>query len=169
MKKKKPEINLPDITEFVDESGRRWIQTTADDLFEIDELNNILDRIEKEKNRDEMVLARIDFQRVDKQYYNAAVELQKKLNKQNEILKKLLKESNEIITRKNDKLKELIQYIKKMHIYISYINSDPSKAGEIPTGVAADLSLKPAAKTKEPVYETITEFPLDEYTISQIK
>jgi len=39
---------VPDITEYTDEEGKKWIQTSTSDLFSSKELNDILESIEKE-------------------------------------------------------------------------------------------------------------------------
>ncbi len=122
-KKEKRKNIIPDIKEFVDEAGKKWVQTSTDDLFTLGGLNDVLESIEKEKQSGEIVFARIDFQKVNKEYYDAAVELQKKLIRQNELLKKLSTDSKAVIERKNKKLKELIEYIKKIHLFFEYLSS----------------------------------------------
>ena len=54
---KKTKKDIPEQTEFTDEEGQKWIQTSTDDLFSAKELDDILDKIEKDKNKDEIVLA----------------------------------------------------------------------------------------------------------------
>jgi hypothetical protein len=122
--KKQKRIPVPDLTEFTDEEGKRWKQTSTEDLFSMKELNTILETIEKERVTDEIILARIDFQRVNKEYYDAAVALQKKLKKQGDLLKQVIIDSKNKIERKNKKLKELIEYIKKLHLFIAYLNKN---------------------------------------------
>jgi hypothetical protein len=121
-KKEKKKNIIPDIKEFVDDAGKKWVQTSTDDLFTLGGLNDVLEAIEKEKQSGEIVFARIDFQKVNREYYDAAVELQKKLIRQNELLKKLTSDSKTIIERKNKKLKELIDYIKKIHTFLEYLS-----------------------------------------------
>lgn len=118
-KKKK----IPESTEFIDGEGKKWVQTSTEDLLSLHELNDILESIDREKEKGEIVLARIDFQRVNKEYYEASVELQQRLKKQSELLKKVIAQSRESIERKNEKLRELIDYIKKLHAFLAYINS----------------------------------------------
>lgn len=152
---------IPDLTEFTDEEGKKWIQTSADDLFSMKELNEILESIDKEKDKDEVVLARIDFQKVNKEYYDAAISLQSKLKKQTELLKKLAEESKKNIERKNMKLKELIVYIKKLHMFIAYINANQDKLDEIE--IPAEISFRPAPEVEdivESVYEEVEEVVL---------
>ena len=48
MKREKKAI-IPDLKEFTDESGKKWVPTSADDLFSMEELNNIIKDIEKER------------------------------------------------------------------------------------------------------------------------
>ena len=45
---KKSKRNIPDLTEFTDDEGKKWVQTSVDDLLSTDELSNILDRIDKD-------------------------------------------------------------------------------------------------------------------------
>jgi hypothetical protein len=151
---------IPDLTEFTDEDGKKWIQTSADDLFSMKELNEILESIDKEKDKDEVVLARIDFQTVNREYYDAAIALQGKLRKQTELLKKLAEESKKTIERKNLKLKELIEYIKKLHMFIAYINANQDRLDEIE--IPADISFRPAEVEDivESIYEEVEEVVL---------
>lgn len=167
MKKKIINTVIPDLAEFVDEGGSKWVQTSADDLFEIKELNSILEAIDREKNKGEVLLARIDFQKVDKEYYDAALELQKKLKKQGELLRKVISESKSVIERKNLKLKELIEYIKKIHLYLVHLNADPEKAGRVSIDVSELSSGRP--KIRESVFEEVAELPLDDEAMSKIK
>lgn len=130
MKKIKKKI-IPNLTEFTDDEGKKWIQTSADDLFSTKEINSILKKMEKTKESDEIVLARIDFQQVNKEYYETVVELQNKLEKQNASLKKLLIDAKETIDRKNKKLKELIDYIRKLHLLLAYYKMSPEDVEKI--------------------------------------
>ena len=131
MKNSEKKTMIPDLEEFIDENGKKWIQTSTDDLFSIKELNDIISTIEKEREKDEVVFARIDFQKVDKEFYNTALELQKKLQKQSKLLQNYVAETTRIINRKNNKLTELIEYIKQLHQFISLMNSDPENAEKI--------------------------------------
>ncbi len=152
---------IPDLTEFTDDEGKKWIQTSADDLFSMKELNEILESIDKEKDKDEVVLARIDFQKVNREYYDAAIALQEKLKKQTELLKKLADESKKTIERKNIKLKELIEYIKKLHMFIAYINANQDRLDEIE--IPQSISFRPATEVEditESVYEEVEEVVL---------
>jgi len=125
MRRKEKKIIIPDISEFTDDDGKKWVQTSTDDLFSMRELNDIISSIEKERAKDEVVLARIDFQKVDREFYDAAVELQKRLQKQTRLMREYIKQSNSIIDRKNKKLKELIEYIRKLHQFLAYLNENP--------------------------------------------
>ncbi len=152
---------IPDLTEFTDDEGKKWIQTSADDLFSMKELNEILESIDKEKDKDDVVLARIDFQKVNREYYDAAIALQEKLKKQTGLLKKLADESKKTIERKNIKLKELIEYIKKLHMFIAYINANQDRLDEIE--IPESISFRPAAEAEdiaESVYEEVEEVVL---------
>ena len=131
MKKKEKKITIPDIQEFTDDNGKRWVQTSTDDLFSMRELNEIIKNIETERAKDEVVLARIDFQKVDKQFYDAAIELQKRLQKQTLLMKQYISETNAVIERKNKKLKELISYIRKLHEFLLYLNANPENIDSI--------------------------------------
>ena len=121
-KNKTLKSEIPDLSEFIDDEGKKWVQTSTDDLFSINELNEILESLEKEKTDDDIILARIDFQKVNKDYYNAAIKLQKEITQKNTLLKKVISESKNSIQQKNVKLKELINYIKKLHLFIAAIN-----------------------------------------------
>jgi len=131
MKKKEKKIVIPDIREFTDDSGKKWVQTSTDDLFSMRELNDIIRNIEKEREKDEIVLARIDFQKVDREFYEAAIDLQKRLQKQTLLIKQYIAESKKTIEKKNKTLKELIEYIKKLHQLLSYLNANPENADTI--------------------------------------
>ena len=124
MKKLSKKTRVPDITEFTDEEGKKWIQTSTNDLFSSKELNDILESIEKESESDEIILARIDFQRVNKEYYENAMRLKKKVHQQGELLKKIIIDANSKIDRKNKKLRELITYIKNLHLLLAHLSSD---------------------------------------------
>lgn len=122
-KKKKTPISK----EFTDEDGKKWIQTSTDDLFSVDEISSIIESIEDEKDSSEIVLARIDFQKVNKEYYEKVNDLQQKLKKRNDLLKKLLLDAKDNIDKKNIKLKELIDYIRKLHTLLAYSKLEPGK------------------------------------------
>ena len=124
MKKTAKKSALPEITEFTDEEGKKWIQTSTEDLFSSKELNEIIESIERDNESDEIILARIDFQRVNKEYYETAMRLQKKVHRQGELLKKVISDANIKIDRKNKKLRELIDYIKKLHILLTHLATD---------------------------------------------
>ncbi len=160
MKKEKTRNVIPDLEEFTDEEGNKWVQTSTDDLFSMGELNEIFKSIEKERDRGEVVLARIDFQKVDREYYTAAVELQKRLKKQQDLLKKVVVTSREALEKKNSKLKELIEYIRKLHTFLAYLSSkDKFDESDIP----AHLTIRPEKEEirEEAVYEDVEEVVLD--------
>lgn len=161
MKKEAKRNIIPDLTEFTDDEGKKWIQTSADDLFSMKELNEILESIERDKDKDEVVLARIDFQQVNREYYDAVIALQSKLRKQTGLLKKLAEESKKTIERKNSKLKELIEYIRKLHMFIAYINANQDRLDEIE--IPSVISFKPVKEVEEEtesVYEEVEELVL---------
>jgi len=158
MKKTQKKKYIPDLTEFTDDEGKRWVQTSTEDLFSIQELNDILESLDREKDHGEVVIARIDFQKVNREYYEAAVKLQERLQKQNELLKKVLQESKEKIEKKNRKLKELIDYIKKLHLLLAYMNKSQEGLDSItiPEGISLAVAT-PREKVIESVYEEVEE------------
>jgi len=162
--KKMQKISVPDLTEFTDEEGKKWKQTSTDDLFSMKELNTILESIEKDRDSDEIILARIDFQKVNREYYEAAISLQKKLKAQSELLKQVIMDSKIKIERKNKKLKELIEYIKKLHLFIAYVNQNQELIDTLT--LPAELLSLPSrrievdeAEGPESVYEDVEEIP----------
>ncbi|MCP4136575.1 MAG: hypothetical protein GY754_36735 [bacterium] len=159
MKKTPKKILIPDITEFTDEEGKKWVQTSTDDLFSMKELNEILESIDKDEDKGDIVLARIDFQKVNKEYYDTAIKLQKKLNKQTELLRKVVTQSKETIERKNKKLKELIDHIRKLHTLLAQLSSG-NEGGEIKL---PPISFEAAPAQEEEIkvgYEDVTEVEL---------
>lgn len=167
LKKKKKEV--PDFQEFTDDEGKKWIQTSTDDLFSVKELNDIIESVENEKVPGEIVLARIDFKKVNKEYYDKVQELQQKLKKRTELLNKLVAESRRTVDKKNQKLKELIAYIKKLHVLLAYYKQSPEefKKIEIPSLIykvvaqeAPVIDEKPGAKPM--VYTEVEEVLLDD-------
>ena len=149
MKKRIKNSIIPDLTEFTDNEGKKWIQTSTDDLFSTKELNDIISTIEKEREKDEVIIARIDFQKVDREFYDAATEL----------LKKYVSQSTQIIERKNKKLRELIDYIKKMHLILSYLNANPDEIDNIKLVPAPTEEKRPGKKISS-VYEEAEEIVL---------
>lgn len=157
IRRKEKKINIPDIREFTDDNGRKWVQTSTDDLFSMRELNDIISSIEKERAKDEVVLARIDFQKVDREFYDAAVELQKRLQKQTRLMKEYMQQSNAIIDRKNKKLKELIEYIKKMHQFLAYLNANPDDIERLNIQPQPEAVQQPAIVSE---YEEVEELEM---------
>ena len=149
MIRKAKKTPIPDLTEFTDDEGKKWIQTSTEDLFTVKELNEVLESIEKDRETGEIVLARIDFRRVNKEYYETVQELQATLKKRNEILKKLIAESKTVIDRKNRKLKELIEYIKKLHVLLAYYKLRPEDFEKIDFSVPLYTAPPPAAEARE--------------------
>lgn len=157
---KTKKIIIPDLTEFTDDEGNIWVQTSTDDLLSSRELNDILESIEKDTTPDEIVLARIDFQRVNKKYYEEIIELQAKLKKRDEIIKKIIIESKKAFEKKNNKLKELIDYIKELHLLLSYYKVNPENIVEtgVPLKTLLELqSQRDNKKEKKPENENIDE------------
>lgn len=159
MKKRTINNIVPDLTEFTDNEGKKWIQTSTDDLFSTKELNEIISTIEKEREKDEVIIARIDFQKVDREFYDAATELQKRLKTQTELLKKYVSQSTQIIGRKNKKLRELIDYIKKMHLVLSYLNANPDEIDNINIAPSVFEEKQPRKKISS-IYEEAEEVVL---------
>ena len=162
MKKTAKKNIIPDITEFTDDDGKKWVQTSTDDLFSIKELNEILESIENEGKSDEIILARIDFQKVNKEYYEKASELQKKLRLQGDLMKKFIAEAREKIDRKNRKLNELIEYIKKLHLLLAHIsvNEEDLKKLKLPAAAAPPEEGVAEKEVIEQVYEAVDEVVL---------
>lgn len=163
---------LDGFTEFVDDEGKKWIQTSTEDLFSIKELNDIIDAIEKKDDgAEEIVLARIDFRTVNKDYYEKVQDLQEKLNKRTEILKRLAVESKQLISSKNRKLKELIVYIKKLHLLLAYYNLKPEEIEKmaLPAHIVESAVPKPpsAKKTVLVEEEEIEYTPVEEILIDE--
>jgi hypothetical protein len=162
--KKSKKHDIPDLSEFTDDEGKKWIQTSTDDLFSTKELSEVLESIDQEGESDKIILARIDFQKVNKQYYEAAVGLQKKLLRQTEVMKRIITEAKDRIDRKNKKLWELIDYIKKIHLLLASLGSDEEelKQLKIPMENLLGSLGSPAAEEKGPVqeYEEVEEVPL---------
>ena len=48
MIRKAKKTPIPDLTEFTDDEGKKWIQTSTEDLFTVKELNEVLESIEKD-------------------------------------------------------------------------------------------------------------------------
>lgn len=156
MKKREIKTRIPDLSEFTDDSGKKWVQTSTDDLFSIKELNDIITSIEKEREKDEVVFARIDFQKVDKEFYDTALELQHRLQKQGKLLQNYAAETKKVIDRKNRKLKELIEYIRQMHQIIAHMNANPEDAEKLDfSAVSAGSKESQAVVTS--VYEEVEE------------
>ena len=124
------------------------------------ELNDIISSIEKEREKDEIVLARIDFQKVDREFYNAAIELQKRLQKQNRLMKEYIERSSATIERKNKKMKELIDYIKKLHQFLAYLNANPDDIERLSIQPVAEIVPQEAFLSEFEEVEEI-EMPLE--------
>ena len=174
MKKASRKALIPDLAEYTDEEGKKWIQTSTDDLFSIKELNEILESIDKGSESDEIILARIDFQKVNKEYYETAISLQKKVAQQSALLKKVVTEARTTIERKNRKLKELIDYIKKLHTLLAHLSAneeDLQKLKVSPEMLARSLgSALTEKEEREEVYEPVEEIILPlEAKINKIK
>lgn len=161
MKKTEKKAIIPDLKEFTDDSGKKWVQTSTEDLFTIRELNEIITSIEKERAKDEVVFARIDFQKVDREFYDTALDLQQRLKKQSKLLQNYMNETKKVIDRKNRKLKELIDYIKQLHEFIAHLSANPDEIDQmnIPLTFQA-IADKASGIVSE--YEDVDEVPMGE-------
>ncbi len=165
MKKTARKQSIPDSAEFTDHDGKKWVRTSTEDLFSIKELNDILESIENEGKSDEIILARIDFQKVNKEYYEKASELEKKLRQQSELMKNFISEAKEKIDRKNKKLYELIEYIKKLHLLLAHLSGNEEELKNLKIDLssgstAGDGKGIASHEAAEQQYETIEEVPL---------
>lgn len=164
MKKTSKKPLIPDITEFTDDEGKKWVQTSADDLFSIKELNKIIEQIDRSGDSEEIILARIDFQNVNREYYETSVKLRNRLQRQNELIKKMIAETRSVIDRKNGKLRELIEYIRKLHLLLARLSDEGGDAGQLK--LPSDMLLRSAGAVfsgedhVEPEYEEVEEIPL---------
>ncbi len=149
---------LKDMKEFTDEEGKKWIQTSPDDLFTMKEFSELF--AERDKQKNDIVLARIDFQNVNREYYETALDLQKKLEKQGKLLKTVTEQSKVIIDRKNAKLKELIEYIRTLHAFIANLNENPGAVNSVALAEPAEPSDE--KKTRKSVYADVEEIVIDE-------
>ncbi len=149
MLSKKKKKNNRDLTEFTDEEGKKWIQTTADDLLSTNEFSAIMNKIGKDKEDDEIILARFDFKKVNKEYYETIQDLQARLKKQNEMLKKLLSDAKITIDKKNVKLKELVKYIRKLHLLLAYYKTRPEDIDKLIPSPDA-VYYEPVSPAKKP-------------------
>ena len=159
---KKPII--PELTEYTDDEGKKWVQTSADDLFSIKELNRIIEQIDRSGDSEEIILARIDFQNVNREYYETAVKLRNRLQRQNELIKKMIAETRTLIDRKNRKLRELIDYIRKLHLLLARLSEGDGDIASL--AVTSDALIRSAGAVltgddlEEPEYEDVEETPL---------
>ncbi len=164
MKKTPKKPLIPEITEFTDEEGKKWVQTSADDLFSVKELNKIIEQIDRSGDSDEIILARIDFQNVNREYYETSVKLRNRLQRQNELIQKMIAETRTVIDRKNRKLRELIDYIRKLHLLLARLSEEGEESGKLK--VPSDMLLRSAGAVfteedhVEPEYEEVEEMPL---------
>jgi hypothetical protein len=170
MKKTSRKTILSDLTEFTDPDGKKWVQTSTEDLFSIKELNEILESIDKSSESEDIILARIDFQKVNKEYYETAMQLQKKVHQQGELLKKVITDARSKIDRKNKKLKELIDYIKQMHLLLAHLSADEEELKKLK--VSPEMLMQTLSSTitekaeRELEFEDVEEtaLPLDAET-----
>jgi hypothetical protein len=147
--------------EYTDAQGEKWVQTSTEDIFALKELNEIIASIEHEKDRGEIVLAKIDFRTVNKEYYDSIQTLQTELKHKDELLKKLAVEAKRVIKRKNDKMIEMIRYIKQLQLLVAYNNLDRESLEKINIDPAALLSARKQEEQEETVeYEDVAEIAL---------
>ena len=161
MKKIEKKATIPDLREFTDDSGKKWVQTSTDDLFTIKEMNEIITSLEKERVKDEVIFARIDFQKVDREFYDTALELQQRLQKQAKILQNYVSETKKVINRKNAKMKELIEYIRQLHQFIAHLNANPDDIDRMDMPVSFEIrnEIIPSVISE---FEEVEEIPMSE-------
>lgn len=106
------------------EAEENWVQTSTDDLFSTKELNEVIKTIEQDRSSEEIVLAKINFETVNKEYYDTVKYLEAELTKKDKLLKTLISKTRVLMDRKNKKLNELIEHVKKLHMIIAYYNKD---------------------------------------------
>jgi uncharacterized coiled-coil protein SlyX len=85
------------------------------------------------------------------------MKLQAKIRKMTDLLKKVITDSRQKIERKNAKLKELIEYIKKLHIFIAHINTSPEELEKL--RISPDLIMQTMAdQTRQAGPEYVAEY-----------
>ncbi len=147
--------------EFIDSNGEKWVQTSPDDLFSIKELNEVFEAVERDRNSNEIVLARIDFKTVNKEYYETMQDLQKRLTRKEELLKRLITESKRVIKRKNDMMLNMIEYIKQLQILVAQKSVTP----EMLRGINLAAAFNPPVeeiREEEEVFEQVSEVALSD-------
>lgn len=162
-KKKNNNTEIPE--EFTDESGNKWIQTSTEDIFSVNELNSILKSIEDDKNSGDIVLAQIDFKKVNREYYETLIKLQKELKQKTKMLDKLASESKRVVERKNKKLNELIEYIKKIHMLIALKKLDSETIEKIK--IDAEAVLAPSSPSSEEDDHEISNVEAEEIELDE--
>ena len=158
MAKKQTEIKK---REFIDSNGEKWVQTSPDDLFSIKELNEVFEAVERERSSNEIVLARIDFKTVNKEYYETMNDLKKRLDRKEELLKRLITESKRVIKRKNDMMLDMIAYIRQLQILVAQKSVTP----EMLRGINLSAVFAPPAeeiREEETLYERVHEVALSD-------
>jgi septum formation inhibitor-activating ATPase MinD len=163
MMKKSVKPKIKDFTEFIDDEGKKWIQTSKEDFFSIKDLNEIIGALDKKEDEaEEILLARIDFKRVNRYYYEKIVELQERLKRKNELLRRLVAESKRMVQKKNAMLRELIEYVKQLHLLIAYYNINPKNIEKI--DIPPEMYRAFMQKTEETGVGEVAEEERIEYT-----
>lgn len=144
-----------------DGEGKKWVKTSPEDLFTIREINDVMRSFE-DADDNEIILAHVDFKKVNREYYDAVKELQERLRRKDLALKNLAERSRRVIERKNEKLNELIQYIRKLHMVVAHYQKGKdasliSVAEIAPPPVSTEQTLVP-----EVAYAAVREYFLDE-------
>ena len=86
------------------------------------------------------------------------------LKKQNKALKKLLYNAKETIDKKNNKLKELIDYIKKLHLLLAYYKLNPEdidKMEILPELLSESIKVEEEVEEKKKGYVEVEEVVLN--------
>ena len=166
MMKKSAKPKVKDFTEFIDDEGKKWIQTSREDFFSISDLNEIIGTLDKkEDDAEEILLARIDFKRVNRDYYEKIIELQDRLKRKNDMLRRLVTESKRMVQKKNAMLRELIEYVKQLHLLIAYYNIDPKNVEKV--DIPPEMFRVFMQKTEE-VRETVEEERIEYSDVKEI-
>ncbi|HEY1406393.1 MAG TPA: hypothetical protein VF857_07280 [Spirochaetota bacterium] len=147
--------------EYIDSNGEKWVQTSPDDLFSIKELNDVFEAVERDRNSNEIVLARIDFRTVNREFYETVQELESRLKKKEELIKRLMSESQRVIKRKNDMMFDMIEYIKQLQLLVARKSISP----DLLKGISLEKAFRPGGEEEteeKAVYEEVKEVTLGE-------
>jgi predicted transcriptional regulator len=157
-------ITEPRSREYIDSNGEKWVQTSPDDLFAIKELNEVFEAIEKDKKSGEIVLARIDFRTVNKEYYDTIQDLQTRLKRKEELLKRLTAETKRVLKRKNDMMYDMIAYIRQLQLLVAQKSLSPDllKGVRIDSIFGKPIVIEEEREEEAAVFEQVEEITLDD-------